>query len=131
MIKICDEALVKPLLNHWLFPSIWKKSSIVPVYKKGDKQIIYNYRPISLLSISGKIPEKIRITSIYEFLEENDLLCEHQSGFRFSDFMNINYFQLHMTFILPFDYNPPLDVRGVFLDISKVCDSIMDVLSIA
>ena len=31
-----------------------------------------------------------------------------------------------MTFILPFDCNPPLDVRGVFLDISKVCDSMME-----
>ena len=55
MIKICGEALVKPLSLIYknfsiteIFPNIWKKSSIVPVYKKGDKHIIDNYRPISL-----------------------------------------------------------------------------------
>ena len=57
MIKICDEALVKPLsliynncIDTGVFPDIWKKSNTVPVYKRGDKQIIDNYRPISLLS---------------------------------------------------------------------------------
>ena len=83
MIKICDEALVKPLsliykncIDTGFFPDIWKKSNIVPVYKRGDKQIIDNYRPISLLPICGKILEKILFNLIYEFLEENNLLCE-------------------------------------------------------
>ena len=76
MIKSCDEAIVKPLslihknrINTGIFPDIWNKSKIVPVYKKGDKQIIDNYRTISLLSICGKILEKILFNSIYEFLE--------------------------------------------------------------
>ena len=83
MIKICDEALVKPLsliysncIDTGVFPDIWKKSNIVPVYKRGDKQIIDNYIPISLLPICGKILEKILLNLIYEFLEENNLLCE-------------------------------------------------------
>ena len=86
MIKICDEALVKPLsliykncIDTGVFPDIWKKSNIAPVYKSGEKQIIDNYRPISLLPICGMILEKIIFNSIYEFLEENNL-CEHQSG---------------------------------------------------
>ena len=84
MIKICDEALVKPLsliykncIDTGVFPDIWKKSNIVPVYKRGDKQIIDNYRPISLLPICGKILEKNLLNSIYKFFEENNLLCEH------------------------------------------------------
>ena len=83
MIKICDEALVKPLsliykncIDTGVFPDIWKKSNIVPVYKRGDKQIIDNYIPIYLLPICGKILEKILLNLIYEFLEENNLLCE-------------------------------------------------------
>ena len=62
MIKICDEALVTPLflmykncIDTGVFPDIWKKSNIVPIYKRGDQQIIDNYRPISLLPICGKI----------------------------------------------------------------------------
>ena len=42
-----------------IFPDIWKKSNILPVHKKGDKQIIDNYRPVSLLLICGKILKKL------------------------------------------------------------------------
>ena len=85
MIKICDEVLVKPLsliykncISIGIFSNIWKKSNIVPAYKEGDRKIADNYRPISLLSFCGKILGKILFNSIYEFLEENRLLYEHQ-----------------------------------------------------
>ena len=65
IIKICDEAIAKPLsLTYYnciekdIFPDVWKKSNIVPVYKTGDKQILDNYRLISLLPICGEILEK-------------------------------------------------------------------------
>ena len=65
MIKMCDESLVQPVsLIFWgcidtgIYPDTWKKSNIVPVHKRGDKQIINNYRPISLLPICSKILEK-------------------------------------------------------------------------
>ena len=38
-----------------LFPSEWKKVSAVPIHEKGDKQILKNYRPFTLLPICGKI----------------------------------------------------------------------------
>ena len=66
MIKICDESLLKPLLILFknslklsYYPDIWKKSNIIPAHKKNDKQLVNNYRPISLLPIFGKIFEKI------------------------------------------------------------------------
>ena len=40
------------------FPQSWKKANVTPVYKKGEKQVCNNYRPISLLSVLGKIMEK-------------------------------------------------------------------------
>ena len=88
MIKICDKAIVKPLsiiykncIDNGIFLDLWKKSNIVPVHKKGDKQLLQNYRPVSLLPILGKILEKILFNSISEYLQENNLLCENQSGF--------------------------------------------------
>ena len=66
IIKICDESLVHPLLLNFrgyvdtgVYPDTWKKSNIVPLLKKGEKQIVNNYRPVSLLLIWGKILEKI------------------------------------------------------------------------
>ena len=131
MIKICDEALVKPLsltykncIETGVFPYIWKKSNIIPVYKRGDEQIINNYRPISLLPICGKIFEKILFNSIYKFLEENNLLCEHQSGFRPSDSCEYQLLSIVHDIYASFDCSPPLDARGIYLDISNAFDRI-------
>ena len=64
MLKLCDKSIITPLsllfqncIDTRTFPDTWKKSNIVPVHKKGDKQIVDNYRPVSLLPILGKIFE--------------------------------------------------------------------------
>ena len=92
MLKLCGKSIITPLsllfqncINTRTSPDTWKKSNIVPVYKKGEKQIVDNYRQVSLLPILGKIFEKIIFNSIFEYLEENNLLCLNQSGFRPSD----------------------------------------------
>ena len=57
VIKICDKSILKPLIllfensTKSSYPDIWKKSNIIPVHKKNDKQLVNNYRPISLLPI--------------------------------------------------------------------------------
>jgi hypothetical protein len=37
-------------ITHGVFPAQWKKSNVIPVYKKGDTSHVNNYRPISLRS---------------------------------------------------------------------------------
>ena len=61
MLKLCDKSIVKPLsiiFNNCklkkTFPNLWKKSNVVPIHKKGEKDVIKNYRPVSLLTIFGK-----------------------------------------------------------------------------
>ena len=50
MIKICDKSLTKPLIilfknstKSSYYPDIWKRSNIIPVHKKNDKQLVNNY----------------------------------------------------------------------------------------
>ena len=62
--------------------------------------------------------EKILSNSMYQFLEENDLLCEHQSGFRPSNSCEYHLLSIVIGIYGSFDCNPPLDVIRVFLDIS-------------
>ena len=92
MIKICDKSLLKPLtilfqnsMKSSCYPFIWKRSNIIPLHKKNDKQLVKNYRPISLLPIFGKIFEKIIFDRLYNFLSQEELLNPNQSGFRPSD----------------------------------------------
>ena len=67
------------------YPDIWKRSNIIPVYKKNDKRLVNDYRPISLLPTFCKVFEKIIFNRIYNFLLEENLLNPNQPGFRSSD----------------------------------------------
>ena len=75
MIKLCNKSVVKLLsiiFKNWIdtgtFPDIWKKPNIILVHKEGDKQIVNNYRPVSLLPTFWKILEKLLFNSIMDFL---------------------------------------------------------------
>ena len=68
------------------FPNEWNKANIAPAYKKGDKQLINNYRPVSLLPIYPKDFEKIIYNSLFKFLDTNKLLNNNQSGFHPGEF---------------------------------------------
>lgn len=64
------------------FPDIFKKSVITPIFKQGDKNIISNYRPISILPTMSKILEKIINKQLVNYLESHNLLAKNQYGFR-------------------------------------------------
>ena len=64
------------------FRESFKKSKIVPLFKKGAPSLLTNYRPISLLPTISKNFEKIIHDQMYEYLNDNNLLTEQQFGFR-------------------------------------------------
>ena len=121
MLKICGSTIVKPLtilfknyISQGIFPDNWEKSNICPIHKKGDKQIVNNYRPVSLLPICGKIFERLIFNSLYQFLEEHNLLSIHQSGFGCNDScINQLLFIVH-TLYKAFHAYPTLYAKGVF-----------------
>ena len=116
MMKLCGQSIVKPLviifkncvIDSGIFPDIWKKSNIIPVHKKGDKQITDNYRLVSLLSICGKTFEKLLFNSIFELLDDNNILSSNHS---------CEYQLLSIAHIYAlFDCCLSLGVRGICLD---------------
>ena len=129
MLKICGNSLCMSLelifndcLVNGIFPSIWKKGNIVPVHKKNNQQRLNNYRPISLLLICSKIFERLIFNEIFGFFIENDLIPQHQSGFKPGDSC-INQL-LSITHEIYQSFDEGFDVRCVFLDISKAFDKV-------
>ena len=131
MIKLSDAALVPPLkvvftncLRCGIFPQIWKHANVVPVHKKNEKNVKANYRQISLLPVFGKILEKLIYDSLHSHLVSCELLNPNQSGFRPGDSTVNQMISITHTIFEAFDCNPPLDVRSVYLDISKAFDRV-------
>ena len=129
LLKLWNEAICRPLniifktcLNTGKFPSEWKKGNVVPIHKKDDKQNVKNYRPVSLLPICGKIFERLIYNVMYDFLTENDLLSPNQSGFRSGDSCINQLLSINHEILNAFDKG--LEVRGIFLDISKAFDKV-------
>ena len=88
MLLLCDNSVVIPLkiifqniLISAIYPDMWKLANVIPILKKGDKQLIMNYRPISLLPICGKMFEKIISSNLYNYLNGNNLITKNQSVF--------------------------------------------------
>ena len=131
MIQICGESIIFPLklifetaIRSSCFPQSWKKGNIIPVHKKDSKNLVKNYRPISLLPIFGKIFEKVIYNSLFEYFQKNHFLSDKQSGFRAGDSCISQLLAITQEIYKSFDCNPSLETRGVFLDISKAFDKV-------
>ena len=131
MIKICDSIIVKPLsiiscnsLNSGIFPDNWKRSNTVPVHKKGNKQLMQNYCPVSLLPISSRIFERLVFNLLYKFVKEKSFFCSNQSGFRKTDSCVNQLLSVEHKIFEFFDNFPSLETHSEFLDMGKAFDSV-------
>ena len=104
------------------FPEELKIGKISPIYKKDNKQLLENYRPVSTLAIFGKIFEKIIYNRLYNFITSQGLMCENQYGFRknHSTSHALNYSVNYIETCLKNKQH----VLGIFIDLSKAFDTI-------
>ena len=70
------------ILISCTYPSSWKHALVQPVPKKGDRSNPSNYRPIALTSAVAKVFETLLNSHFIKHLESNNLLSDHQYGFR-------------------------------------------------
>lgn len=89
ILKRCASELCVPLTtvfsacireNTW--PLVWKEARVVPVHKRSSRSDPKNYRPISLLSVVGKVFERVVADVVCHHLSDNYLLSDQQFGFR-------------------------------------------------
>ena len=99
-----------------------KNGNIIPIRKKGDKQVLKNYRPVSLLPNCGKIFERLVFNEMFSFLLENNLASPNQSRFKPGDFC-INQL-LSFTHEIFRSFDEGFKVRSVFVEISNAFDKV-------
>ena len=129
MMKSVAKAIAKPLtslynrlLINGQFPAIYKYSHVIPLFKKGERFLPSNYRPVALLSNVGKGMERIVFKRIYNFLLDNNLLYKYQSGFVPGHSTTYQLIDIYHHICQAFDQNQLSFM--VFLDISKAFDRV-------
>jgi len=83
VLKKCALPLCYPLrvsftkcLDQCAIPSEWAVHIIIPVHKSGEKNLVNNYRPISLLCNTSKILEKLLYDKIISFVSKSISLVQ-------------------------------------------------------
>ena len=109
-------------LRSGVHPYILRIAKTIPVYKKGSRLVVSNYRPISLLSNINKILEKIVHNRVYRFLEEQNCIYSLQFGFRKKHATN------HALIEITEKVRKALDndeyACGIFVDLQKAFDTV-------
>lgn len=103
-------------------PDHFKTAIVKPLYKGGDKELIENYRPISLISNLGKIFEKALKYRLVDYLTKSNLLSNRQFGFKQNTSTQDAIAQLTNLIYKNIDNSDP--TIAVFIDLAKAFDTI-------
>ena len=127
LLKECSEEIAEAIVMIWRrsvdtseIPQMMKLQTIIPVYKKENKALPENYRPVSLTSHLIKIFGRIVRKQIIKHIEDNRLLSENQHAFRAGRSCLTQLLQ-HMDAVLKSLENN-LNIDVVYLDFSKAFD---------
>ena len=80
-LSIPFSILFNKCINNFTSPDQWLEAIITAIYKKGERNIPDNYRPISLTSVISKLFESIVRDAIVAHISNNRLFAEEQHGF--------------------------------------------------
>ena len=109
-------------LTSGIIPDDFKLAKVVPVYKKGERHLASNFRPISLLNVFNKILEKIVHRRLYSFLDKNNILYKYQFGFRKNYSTSLALLEVVDSCYKNLDKGNK--VLGIYFDLQKAFDTV-------
>lgn len=88
LLKQMEPYILKPvvhlanlMLQQGTFPEALKIAKVIPVFKKGSRDCIKNYRPISVLPSISKIFEYVMLNRLTSFFDAFNIISPNQYGF--------------------------------------------------
>lgn len=102
------------------YPDIWKRARIVPIYKSGAKELITNYRPISILNVASKVFESLVYEILYSHIK--NYISYNQHGFMAHRSTNSNLVQYISDAKECVDLGMQYDV--IYTDFSRAFDKV-------
>ena len=117
MTHVCNAAL-----SSGVFPDRLKYAIVKPIFKRGSKQYISNYRPISLLTSFSKVFEKVVNNRLFTHFEMNGILVQEQFGFRMQHLTEQAAFSLINSILTAMNKNQI--VGGIFCELQKAFDCV-------
>ena len=129
ILKNCAFSLASPLsmlfrlsYNSGDVPKDWRLANVVPIHKKGSKESIDNYRPISLTSLVMKTFERIIKEEL--LIRVNHLLDERQHGFLREKSCTTNMVGFVDNVVVSLNDSKTLSTDVVYFDFAKAFDSV-------
>jgi hypothetical protein len=117
LLKNCADSFDVPItlifrgsLSSSQLPIQFRLANVTPLFKKGDKSVSSNYRPVSLTSIPCKIMESIIRAKMEDYLYKNNLLAKEQHGFVKSKSCTTNLIETLDFISSSLDNGIPVDV---------------------
>ena len=109
-------------ISSGTFPNAFKIAKLKPLFKKGTTTDPKNYRPISLLPLISKVPERVIHEQTTEFLDKHKILYEFQSGFRKNH--STDFCLSYLTDKISNSFNSGLSTGMILIDLQKTFDTI-------
>ena len=109
-------------INSGLLPAQLKLARVVPLYKPGDKSLLSNYRPLSVLPVFSKFLEKVVYNLLIRFFDKYEILYNNQYGFRKKHSTSLALLYLRDKITSAIDERK--HTINIFLDLSKAFDTV-------
>jgi hypothetical protein len=136
ILKTCDSVFSHPLNFVWnhsicegIFPDYLKIAVVNPLYKKGDKTNMTNFRPVSLFTVFSKVFEKAMHSRLSHHLHTNNILVPEQRGFRKGITTENAAFKLTDSVFK--SLNQKIHIGGIFCDLAKAFECVNHEILIA
>ena len=129
LLKLIKDDITKPLtciinqtLKSGIFPEKLKFAKVIPIFKKGDKHSLSNYRPISVLPSVSKVFERVMHNQLHKYFNEQNLYYNSQYGFRTMHSTELATLEMIDRVMTSMDNNQiPINI---YLDLSKAFDTL-------